>query len=81
MSANKGKTLSMPAPTTVYAGGGSNVIKEAKKRKRGGAVAGTATPARLDRPGRKSGGRVGADTSPLTHAAHTSAPKNLSGCS
>ena len=56
----------------------------AKKRKKGGSVrklvsfytGGTVRP-RLDRPGRKSGGGVGANTSPLSTAhSVTSAPKN-----
>lgn len=54
----------------VYAGGKSNVAKEA--RKRGGKVEGEMKKARLDRPGRKRGGGVGADTSPLSSAARTS---------
>lgn len=72
----KGVSVSNPSPSMVYAGGGSNVIKEAKQRKRGGKVVGMEgkmASMRLDRPGRKRGGRVGADTSPLTHAASVSA--------
>lgn len=60
-----------PAPTEVYAGGGSNVAKEAVKRKDGGPVHGKKSMMRLDRPGRKMGGRVGADCSPLSSAAST----------
>lgn len=50
-------------------------------RKSGGKVVGRMTGGavrpRLDRPGRKSGGRVGSDTSPLTsahHGSHASPP-------
>ncbi|TIS95923.1 MAG: hypothetical protein E5W99_04215 [Mesorhizobium sp.] len=48
-----------PSPKEVYAGGGSNVAKEA--------------------PGRKSGGRVGADRSPLSEAAKTTGPSAKEG--
>ena len=61
--------------------GNPNVFKEAAERKDGGKVTkrkdggkviglmtGGAVRPRLDRPGRKSGGRVGADKSPLTGA-------------
>ena len=67
--------------------GNPNVFKEAAERKKGGKVkratggavegktigfmTGGAVRPRLDRPGRKSGGRVGANTAPLStaHAA------------
>jgi hypothetical protein len=58
----------------------SNVKKEAEERKDGGRVKkkkegekveGKMTKMRLDRPGRKSGGRVGADSGPLSSAAKT----------
>lgn len=70
------------APREVYAGAGSNVVKEADERKKGGPVKakksvnmhGAKAKMRLDRPGRKSGGRVGADKSPLSSAARTSDP-------
>lgn len=46
-----------------------------KKRKKGGKVVGLMTGGtvrpRLDRPGRKSGGAVGANTSPLSTAHNT----------
>jgi hypothetical protein len=67
--------------------GNPDVFKEAeakkkgghvKKRKDGGAVektvglmTGGAVKPRMDRPGRKSGGRVGANTSPLSTAHNT----------
>jgi hypothetical protein len=64
----------------VYEGAGSRTEAEAKKRARGGKapmhVAGAASKhLRLDRRGRKSGGSVGADTSPLTSASRLSAPE------
>lgn len=65
---------------TAYAGGDSNVAKEARERKRGGAVCaeGSAPKGRGDMkararggavPGRKRGGSVGADKHPLSSAA------------
>lgn len=49
------------------------------KRKKGGKVVGLMTGGtvrpRLDRPGRKSGGGVGANTSPLSTAHNTTSPK------
>ena len=70
------------APREVYAGAGSNVVKEAEERKRGGRVKkevgkiekSKMSKMRLDRPGRKMGGRVGAEKSPLSSAAKTSGP-------
>jgi len=71
-----------------YDAEGSNVEKEAEERKRGGAVKkerkhggrvkeearieGKKAKMRLDRPGRKSGGRVGSDKSPLSSAHNVS---------
>ena len=52
-----------------YAGGGSNVAKEAAERKRGGKVvnmAGKKGKARLDK--RARGGGVGADKNPFSSA-------------
>lgn len=67
-----------PNVSKAYDGGGSNVIKEAKARKHGGRaekmIKGKKAKMRLDRPGRKHGGRVGADKSPLSSAANASAP-------
>lgn len=70
------------APKDVYAGGESPTRKEAderkdggrvkKKLKDGGKVEGKKTKMRLDRPGRKSGGRVGADSGPLSSASRLS---------
>lgn len=54
-----------------YAGGSSEVAKEAEEKKKGGKVVpGGKGKKRLDRPGRKRGGGVGADTRPLS-SAHT----------
>ncbi len=77
-----GVTPSDAPPREVYAGGGSNVVKAALKRKRGGAVKdcgpdGKMSKMRLDRPGRKTGGRIGADTAPLSSAARLSKPGGL----
>lgn len=69
-----------------YDAEGSNVEKEAEERKKGGKVErkrggrtrhedrieGKKAKMRLDRPGRKSGGRVGADKSPLSSAHNVS---------
>lgn len=72
---------------TMVVAGNPNVLKEASERKKGGRakratggkvvglMTGGAVRPRLDRPGRKSGGRVGADKSPLSSAhGTTSAP-------
>lgn len=61
------------------AGGNPEVMKEAKERKKGGKVVdcgpGDAMgKRRRDRPGRMSGGRVGADKSPLSTAHNSSSP-------
>jgi len=76
------------SPKKVYAGADSNVVKEADERKDGGRVKkkkemgkvdGKMSKMRLDRPGRKSGGRVGADSSPLSSAAKTTGPSDKGG--
>lgn len=67
-----------------YAGGESNVAKEAEEKKRGGKVhmkkrggkemghmEGHHAKKRMDRPGRKRGGGVGADMKPLSSASKT----------
>lgn len=69
--------------TEMKVSGNPNVFKEAAERKKGGKVEGVgkvvglmtggAVRPRLDRPGRKSGGRVGADKSPLSSAHATTA--------
>ena len=59
-------------PELLY--GNKEVVKEAKKRKRGGKVVregyntGGTVRMRLDRPGRKRGGRALADAAPLSTA-------------
>ena len=71
------------APSEVYAGAGSNVVKEAKEKKAGGrakrkhggmAVSGAAAKKRADRSARKSGGRAGSDKNPLSSAASGKEP-------
>ena len=78
-SPKKGVVVGDKTPGMTYAGGDSNVVKEAKARKSGGAckkeggkAMGKKAPARLDRPARKAGGKVGANERPLSTAAHTS---------
>lgn len=72
--------------------GNPDVFKEAAERKAGGRVAkvvglmtGGAVKPRLDRPGRKRGGRVGANNAPLSTAHGTAsaekAPKSQDGAS
>lgn len=53
-----GKFDANPAPKDVYAGGESNVVEEAKKRKKGGKVMGEKAAGRCDRAPRKRGGRA-----------------------
>ena len=86
-SAGGGVVPRDPSPREVYAGAGSNVVKEADQRKRGGGVhkkkemgrvEGAKAKMRLDRPGRKMGGRAGADCAPLSSAAKISKPGDLS---
>jgi len=67
--------------TPMVVSGNPNVIKEAKERKKGGRVTktvgfmtGGGVRPRLDRPGRKTGGRVGANSAPLSTAHATSSP-------
>ena len=66
------------APSDVYAGAGSNVVKEAKARKSGGkacAMDGKKSAHRADRAPRKSGGRTGSNMNPLSSAHAGTAPK------
>lgn len=66
----------MPAnPNPPVISGNPKVVKSAKGKSHfadGGVVTGKKTAMRLDRPGRKMGGRVGADCAPLSSAASTS---------
>lgn len=64
-----------------------DVEKEAERRAKGGAlrkekmprmVHGEAPRHHVNRPGRKSGGSIGADSHPMTEAARLSAPEGLS---
>lgn len=69
-----GHMPSNPAPS--LSAGKAKVADEAeapsKPFKGGGRVGGKKAAMRLDRPGRKRGGRVGADCAPLSTAAGTS---------
>lgn len=74
----KGKQRKSGGRTEMWVSGNPDVKKEAEmkgeggSRKRGGkvrrAIGGKVSAMRLDRPGRKMGGRVGADKSPLSSA-------------
>lgn len=60
-----------------YAGGDSNVAKEAMMKKKGGKVMkaeGKEGMSHLGKTCRASGGRVGADKSPLSSAHNSSKP-------
>lgn len=66
------------APSEVYAGAGSNVVKEAKAKKRGGkavGMEGKAEKMHAGRKPRKSGGRAGSNMNPLSSAHAGTAPK------
>lgn len=66
-----GKHKASGGRTHMKVSGNPDVFKEAEERKRGGKVHkmhGSHPAHRLDRPGRKTGGRVGADKSPLSSA-------------
>lgn len=77
--ASGGTVESEKSPSDAYAGGSSNVDKEAKERKRGGRAKkdvkmdGVASKSHAGRKPRKSGGKVGADTNPLS-SAHRGTP-------
>lgn len=80
-----GKKCKAKGGKAMLVSGNPNVVKEAKenktgdvdkvKRKKGGKVIGLMTGGgvrpRLDRPGRKAGGGVGANRSPLSTAHNT----------
>ena len=75
----KGVRANDAKPGMVYAGGDSNVVKEASKYKRGGKVKhvrmhGDKAADRLDRPKRKSGGGVGSDMKPFSSAHKVKTP-------
>lgn len=70
----------------MVASGNPNVIKEAEEKKRGGRakrkdggkviglMTGGSVKPRMDRPGRKRGGAVGANKMPLSTAHRTTSP-------
>lgn len=70
-----------------YTAGDPKTEKEAEKRKRGGAVMkkgkmphmvhGSAPHHHHNRPGRKRGGSVGADSHPMTEAARLTMPEGM----
>jgi len=75
----KGVRANNAKPSMVYAGGDSNVVKEASKYKRGGKVKhvsmhGDKAADRLDRPKRKSGGGVGCEIKPFSSAHKVKTP-------
>lgn len=66
------------APSDVYAGASSNVVKEAKAKKRGGKACdmeGSKSAMHAGRKARKSGGRAGSNMNPLSSAHAGTAPK------
>lgn len=70
--------------TDMKVSGNPDVFKEAEERKAGGRVAksvgfmtGGAVKPRMDRPGRKRGGRVGADKAPLSSAHGSTAAESM----
>lgn len=79
--------------TEMKVSGNPDVFKEAEERKKGGRakrasggkvegkviglMTGGGVRPRLDRPGRKSGGRVGADRAPLSSAHSSGAAESL----
>lgn len=77
--------------TDMKVSGNPDVFKEAEERKKGGRakraaggkvvglMTGGGVRPRLDRPGRKMGGRVGADKSPLSSAHGTTTPSKTPG--
>lgn len=73
----KGKKCKDGGGLPMKAAGNPEVFKEAEAKKRGGKVKkmmkaeGGKPKHRMDRPGRKTGGRVGADKAPLSSAHGT----------
>lgn len=74
----KGRKGRASGGKVMEAGGNPKVLEEIKERKRGGRVEkhggkmhGELSRHKLDRPGRKRGGRVGADMNPLSSAHKT----------
>jgi hypothetical protein len=84
----KGQKMKDSSPKMVYAGAGSNVVREAEERKMGGRTKmskmhkkhvghaeGSEAKERADRKPRKSGGRTGSNMNPLSSAHAGTAPK------
>ena len=78
-SPKRGVVAMDKAPSDVYEGGSSNVVKEAKAKKHGGKAEGMKAMHRADRKPRKAGGRTGSNMNPLSSAASGTAPKGRSG--
>ena len=78
-SPKRGVVAMDKAPSDAYAGGSSNVVKEAKAKKHGGKAMGGKSMPRADRMPRKAGGRTGSNMNPLSSAASGTAPKGRSG--
>lgn len=83
--ASMGKTSEPKVPKAQSLAGGDTYVEKAAGFKKGGKVGMlpvqgvAAAHKRLDRPGRKRGGGVGADTSPLTSAASLSGSSSGNG--
>ena len=58
----------------VYAGGDSNVVKEARERKKGGKVEGKMPAKRMDRKPRKAGGSCTANPYSMAKTTSSSRP-------
>lgn len=74
MSRARHKARADGGKVTTYAGGDSNVMKEAKERKKGGGVTGEGDAPKLRADvktrGRARGGGIGANLKPLSTAAN-----------
>lgn len=82
----KGKKHSDGGRVGMKVSGNPDVFKEAEERKRGGKVKkhvgepeGKKAKHRMDRPGRRMGGRVGADKAPLSSAHNSSKASERAG--
>lgn len=86
-SPSSGNFAKDEAPSEVYAGAGSNVVKEAKQRKLGGAAkmahmkhvgkaSGDSAHHHAGRKPRKSGGRTGSENHPLSSAHKGTQPSS-----
>lgn len=61
------------SPKMVYGGADSNVVKEARARKKGGKCGGAPAMKRMDRKPRKAGGSC--TVNPFSEAKNTSSPR------